>query len=228
MDDQTLDEVVVHLVRHGEVDNPDGVLYGRLPHFGLTERGVAMAQRIAEHVADWPLTHLESSPLERARQTLAPIAARFPQLEPATQPLVIEAANDFEGQVFGRGNKALKNPKNWWKLRNPLVPSWGEPFTEIAERMRLAITTAATAAGPGGQALIVSHQLPIWIARLDAEGRRLPHDPRKRECTLASITSMHLSQGRVVRVSYSEPAKDLIPVKDRGMNFSAGQGSAAR
>lgn len=216
-------EAVVHLVRHGEVNNPEGVLYGRLPGFGLTERGAKMAERVAEHLADLPITHLATSPLQRARETMAPIAARFPDVEVMDQPLVIEAANDFEGMVFGRGNKALKNPRNWWKLRNPLTPSWGEPFTEIATRMRWAIQAAAEAAiDTGGQAVVVSHQLPIWVARLAAEGRRLPHDPRRRTCTLASVTTFTLRQGRIVRVSYAEPAKHLIPEKDRRMNFSAG------
>ncbi|MGD8214768.1 histidine phosphatase family protein [Aestuariimicrobium sp. Y1814] len=216
-------EAVVHLVRHGEVNNPEGVLYGRLPGYGLTERGAAMAERVAEHLAELPIAHLATSPLQRAKETMAPIAARFPHVEVVEQPLVIEAANDFQGMVFGRGNKALKDPRNWWKLRNPLKPSWGEPFTEVATRMQWALQVAAdTAIEAGGQAVVVSHQLPIWVARLSAEGSRLPHDPRKRECTLASVTTFHLRQGRVVRVSYAEPAKDLIPEKDRRMNFSAG------
>ena len=215
------DRRIVHLVRHGEVNNPEGVLYGRLPGFHLTERGRRMAERVAEHFAGVELTHLATSPLERARETMEPIAAGR-GLEVMEQPLVIEAANDFEGQVFGRGNKALRDPRNWIKLRNPLTPSWGEPFVELAARMRTALHLSAQAAGAHGQALLVSHQLPIWIARLDAEGRRLPHDPRRRECTLASITSFTLEQGRVIRVDYAEPARDLIPVKDRGMNLSAG------
>lgn len=218
-------EAVVHLVRHGEVNNPDGVLYGRLSGYGLTERGVLMAERVANHLANLPITHLATSPLQRARETMKPIAAHFPHLEVVDQPLVIEAANDFQGQVFGRGNKALRDPRNWWKLRNPFTPSWGEPFTEVATRMHWAIQLAAEAATqdrPDGQAVIVTHQLPIWVARLSAEGRRLPHDPRKRECMLASVTSFHVRQGRVVRVSYAEPARDLIPVRDRAMNFSAG------
>lgn len=218
-------EAVVHLVRHGEVNNPKGVLYGRLPGYGLTERGAQMAELVAAHLADLPITYLATSPLQRAKETMAPIAARFPTLEVEEQPLVIEAANDFQGQIFGRGAKALKNPKNWWKLRNPLKPSWGEPFTEVATRMQWAIQAAAevaTQTQPDGQAVIVSHQLPIWVARLAAEGRRLPHDPRKRECMLASVTTFTLRQGRIVRVSYADPAKDLIPLKDRKMNFSAG------
>lgn len=215
-------ETTVHLVRHGEVFNPEGVLYGRLDGFALSERGQAMAQRLGEYFGELDLTALRVSPLTRAQQTMAPIALGQPDLELVVDERVIEAENDFQGQVFGARNKALFDPRNWWKLRNPFRPSWGEPFTDIRDRMRAAITDAATAAGPGGQAVIVSHQLPIWIARLDAEGRRLFHDPRSRQCTLASVTSLQLNQGRVVKVSYAEPARDLIRAAEIGKNFSSG------
>ncbi|NYI71502.1 broad specificity phosphatase PhoE [Naumannella cuiyingiana] len=216
------DRVVVHLVRHGEVDNPDGVLYGRLPDYHLSGRGREMAERVAEHTADWPITHLRSSPLERAQETMAPIAALRPDLRVVTDDRVIEAANRLEGRVFSAGASALRDPRVWWHLRNPLRPSWGEAYRSIVARMRTAIRDAADAAGPGGQALIVSHQLPIWMARSAAEGRRLVHDPRRRETSLASITSFVLRDGRIAAVSYAEPAADLLPVKRSRRKFVAG------
>ncbi|GAA4891141.1 histidine phosphatase family protein [Tessaracoccus lubricantis] len=203
----------VHVMRHGQVHNPDGVLYGRLPGFGLSELGHRMAARMAEHWRDVPLTHLRTSPLQRAKETLAPTAALFPDLEVVEDDRVIEADNKFEGKTFGRDNRALRDPKMFWHMRNPLLPSWGEPYTEIAERMAAAIQDAAVAAGDGGQALVVSHQLSIWIARLAAEGRRFAHDPRRRQCTLCSVTSFTLRDGRVTAVDYAEPAADLLPVK---------------
>ncbi len=97
----------------------------------------------------------------------------------------------------------------WWHLRNPFRPSWGEPYPEVVARMRLAMRDAAEHAA-GHEAVIVSHQLPIWMARRDVEGRRLTHDPRHRECALASITSFTYLDGRIVSVTYSEPAADLL------------------
>jgi broad specificity phosphatase PhoE len=67
----------------------------------------------------------------------------------------------------------------------------------------------------GGKALIVAHQLPIYIARLDAEGRSFVHNPATRECRLASVTSFHFMDGRVAGVEYSEPAADLYPAKKK-------------
>ena len=203
----------VHVMRHGQVHNPGGVLYGRLPGFGLSDLGHQMAARMAEHWSDVPLTHLRVSPLQRANETLAPTASLFAHLEVVEDERVIEADNKFQGMVFGKDNKALRDPKMFWHMRNPLTPSWGEPYTQIAARMRAAIRDAAVSAGDGGQALMVSHQLSIWIARLDAEGRRFVHDPRKRECTLCSVTSFTLHDGLVTAVNYTEPAADLLPAK---------------
>ncbi|AXE37905.1 histidine phosphatase family protein [Acidipropionibacterium virtanenii] len=214
----------VHLLRHGEVDNPTGVLYGRMPGFHLTPLGRQMAARAAEYFAQAPLSVLVCSPLERAQETIAPVAALHPDLQVRLDEDVIEATNAFEGQVFGRDNKALKDPHNWRLVLNPMRPSWGEPYKAIAARMTRAVLRAAKEAGPGGQALIVSHQLPIWIARCAAEGRRLPHDPRSRQCSLASITGIGVLDGRIVRVDYAEPAIDLVPSRDRRSNISAGSG----
>lgn len=212
---------VVHLLRHGQVENPGGVLYGRLPDYHLSEIGLQMAERVGEYTADLDLVHLRCSPLERAQETMAPIARRRPHLEVVTEPRVIEAANLLEGQVINAESSAVFKPKNLWLLRNPLRPSWGEPYTEIVIRMRAAIRDAARAA-EGHAALIVAHQLPIWMARCDAEGRRLIHDPRKRECTLVSLTSLTLVDGRVTKVDYAEPAKDLIPKPVKTRKFVAG------
>lgn len=207
----TSTRTIVHLLRHGEVENPKGVLYGRLPDYHLSEVGQEMARRAAEHLRDHDLVHLRCSPLERAQETMAP-TAEIHGLPVTTDGRVIEAGNQLEGQSFTAGSSALRDPKNWWLLRNPLRPSWGEAYVEIVARMRAAIKDAAAAA-EGHEALIVSHQLPIWMARCDVEGRRLAHDPRKRECSLASLTSLTFIDGRVTSVHYVEPAADLLRPK---------------
>jgi len=199
---------VVHVLRHGEVFNPEKVLYGRLPGYRLSELGVQMAAVAAKALAGRDVTHLVSSPLERARQTAEPFAAQFGLPVPIDDQL-IESANSFQGQRVGVGDGALRNPRNWWKLRNPFTPSWGEPYATIAQRMHAALQ-AARAAAAGHEAVCVSHQLPIWTLRRYVEGKRLWHDPRRRQCALASLTSFHFSGERVVDIEYSEPAAHLI------------------
>jgi broad specificity phosphatase PhoE len=211
---------IVHLLRHGEVSNPEGILYGRRPGYHLSELGRAMAERVAESIGGRDIVHLGSSPLERAQETIAPLA-KLTGLDVHTDMGLIESTNVFEGKAFGQGDAALRNPKNWWHLRNPLKPSWGEPYDDVVARMRAAIL-GARAAAHGHEAVLVSHQLPIWITRLSAEKRSYLHDPRRRQCTLCSLTSFHFSERGLVRVSYSEPAGDLIPVRDKQATFSAG------
>lgn len=200
---------VVHLMRHGEVENPSGVLYGRLPGYHLSELGRKMADRVGEHLAGRDITYVVSSPLERAQETAVPIAAPH-GLEIASDPRLIEAENVFQGKTFGVGDGALKNPSNWRHLTNPFKPSWGEPYVDQVVRMMAALGAARDAAR-GHEAVCVSHQLPIWIARSFVERRRLWHDPRKRQCTLASVTSFTYQGDKIVSVGYAEPARDLVP-----------------
>jgi broad specificity phosphatase PhoE len=200
---------VVHLLRHGEVHNPTGVLYGRLPGFRLSEPGEGMARTAAEWFRGRDVTYLVASPLERAQQTAAPIAVAL-DLPIATDDRLIEAGHSFEGKTFGVGDGALRRPANWWLLRNPWLPSWGEPYREIAARMVGAVAAVRDAAR-GHAAVCVSHQLPIWTLRLHLEGRRYLHDPRRRQCGLASVTSLTYVGDRLTRIDYAEPAGATDP-----------------
>ena len=200
---------VVHLLRHGEVFNPEKVLYGRLPGYLLSETGEAMALAAAEWLSDKGITRVVSSPLERAQQTAAPIAGKL-DLPIEVDDRLIEAGNAFEGLRVGVGDGTLRSPQHWWKLRNPFRPSWGEPYVEIAARM-LAAVEAARDAARGAAAVCVSHQLPIWTLRLHLEGRRYAHDPRRRQCGLASVTSLTYDGDHFVGLSYAEPAGATDP-----------------
>lgn len=209
----------VHLLRHGEVDNPAGILYGRLPGYHLSELGQQMAERVAKTVASRDITHLVASPLERAQETARPSAEAL-DLDIVTDERVIESTNVFEGKRFGPGDGALRRPSTWQHIYNPFRPSWGEPYKDVVVRMLAAMHDAREAAA-GHEAMVVSHQLPIWIVRSFIEGRRLFHDPRKRECSLASLTSFTYADDRVTVVAYSEPAADLVPVT-AAKKFAAG------
>ncbi|WP_030441413.1 histidine phosphatase family protein [Actinoplanes subtropicus] len=198
----------VHVLRHGEVYNPDRILYGRLPDFHLSELGKQMAKAAAETLAARDITYVVASPLERAQETAAPIAAEF-KLEVASDTRLIESANYFEGKRVSVGDGAFTNPRNWWVLRDPITPSWGEPYLQIAQRMFAALQAARVAA-EGHEAVCVSHQLPIWTLRRYVEKKRLWHDPRRRQCGLASLTSFRFEGSTVVGVDYSEPAAHLV------------------
>jgi broad specificity phosphatase PhoE len=215
-----MSRTVVHLLRHGEVDNPTKVLYGRLPGFLLSPLGEQMAQRATEALADRDVVEVVASPLERAVQTATPVAQSH-GLQVRTDDRLLEATNVFQGQRVSVGDGVLRQPRAWRHLYNPFTPSWGEPYVELAARMRVAVSDARTRA-QGHEAVLVSHQLPIWVARLDAEHRRFVHDPRRRQCALASLTSFVYDDDELVAITYTEPSADLIAAAGHSAATAAG------
>lgn len=199
---------LVHLVRHGEVFNPDGVLYGRLPGFGLSELGKRMAAAAAESMTGRPVSALITSPLQRAQESAAPFAELF-GLPLQTDERIIEPTNKFEGRTFEFGPQVILRPRSWPWVVNPFRPSWGEAYRSIADRM-LAAMHDAWANTESGEVVLVSHQLPIWTATNELAGRHLWHDPRKRRCSLSSITSFERQGDTFVEVGYRDPAADLL------------------
>jgi broad specificity phosphatase PhoE len=204
----------LHLVRHGEVYNPNRVLYGRLPEYGLSDAGHQMAALAAADLAARQRTYskLIASPLQRTQESAAPVATAL-GLPVILDERVIEPTNAFEGKRMRGSQSALKDPGNWKYLVNPFKPSWGEPYQSIASRMREAMIDAAVSV-PEGDVVIVSHQLPIWMVHRDVSGKKLFHDPRSRRCTLSSITTLELIDPQrpergFVEVGYVEPAAEL-------------------
>ena len=214
-----MSSTTVHLLRHGQVRNPDRIVYGRLPDFRLEPRGEEMARIAADALAarrdeqGARIVHLVVSPLLRTRQTAEPVG-RALGLEAHPDERVIEPWNHFEGLHVDAAE--IARPVHWRHLIDPLRPSWGEPYRSTVARMAEAAIAAGRRAveigGDGAEAVIVSHQLPIGLTRLSAEGRPLPHDPRRRQCNLGSLTSLHfedIDSGARPSVTYTEPAAHL-------------------
>ena len=201
----------IHLMRHGEVHNPQKILYGRMPGYHLSALGRDMAQMTADYLTDVnaQIAAVISSPLERAQESAAPIARAY-DLQIETDTNLIEAGNEFEGAAINASRWQLAYPRNWKRYVNPLRPSWGEAYSDIAARMVQAVRDAL-AHHPQGDIVLVSHQLPIWCLRLFVERRHLAHDPRMRECALASLTTLQFEGKTLVGVSYCEPASELLP-----------------
>lgn len=196
----------VHLVRHGEVENPTGVLYGRIEGFGLSERGHRMAELAAASLAGSDIRAVVASPLQRTRESAAPWVSRF-GVDLAIDERLIEPTNVFEGINMRRD--LPKRPDLWRHLRNPQKPSWGEPFLSVQARMMAAIADHWQAAD-GGDVVLVSHQMPIVMVARTVAGLKLPHNPSRRRCALSSITTLERRGDAFVEVAYAEPAAELL------------------
>lgn len=199
----------IHLVRHGEVFNPQGVLYGRLEGFGLSDLGREMAAAAADELvrAGRPVSAIFASPLQRTQQSAEPMHAAFGH-DVRLEDRIIEPENRFEGKKMSGPDSALRDVRNWAYLVNPWEPSWGEPFGSIAQRMLAAIDDA-WASVDSGDVVMVSHQLPIWMVARSVSGKRLSHDPRRRRCALSSITTLERRGAKFVEVDYRDPAGGL-------------------
>jgi len=190
-------------VRHGEVHNPEKVLYGRLPAFQLSERGRRQAEVTAKFLQGRDVAAIISSPLERAVQTANPIAEWY-GLPVETDHRLIESSSVFQGRRVEQGPEILKHPYIWKHIVNPFRPSWGEAYVTVAARAVAAVQDARDAY-PGREVVLVTHQLPVWMARRALEGRRLWHRPDRRQCALASVTSMIYEGAELGWIEYVEP-----------------------
>lgn len=197
-------ETVVHLVRHAEVHNPDGLLYGRATGFPLTPYGQVMAEILGDFFAEHDLAAVRTSPLERARQTAAPLAHRH-GIDPESDERLTEAGSHLQGQPVSLARPVWRQPRVWRSLWNPWRPSWGEPYRDVLARMQSAVEDARLLAA-GREVVLVSHQMPIWVTSRQARGQRLAHDPRRRACSLASVTSLHFADAHLSAVRYRQPA----------------------
>ena len=193
-------------MRHGEVENPTGVLYGRIEGFGLSLRGHRMAQLAAESLAGHDIRSVTASPLQRTRESAAPWIAQF-GVELGIDERLIEPTNAFEGINMRRD--LPKRPDLWRHLVNPQKPSWGEAFLSVQARMMAAIEDH-WAAADGGEVVLVSHQMPIVMVARTVAGKPLAHNPSKRRCALSSITTLERRGDAFVEVSYAEPAAALL------------------
>jgi broad specificity phosphatase PhoE len=195
--------VTIHLVRHGQVENPKGVIYGRLPGFHLSEIGRRQAEAAAERLADADVGALWSSPLERAQETAQAIGAHH-EISIVTDERITESRTTLEGAAHNLGT-FLRSPKSWFSFRNPWTPSWGESFTDIKERMLQAVE-GAVAAADGHEVVLVSHQTPVLVTRLALAQRHVPPWLAFTPCETGSVTSLELQGSRVLSASYFAPS----------------------
>lgn len=201
----------IHFVRHGEVENPNHVLYERLPGFHLSNRGLKMAQATAKYIATVPqmrgISAIYSSPLERTQETAQQIANAL-QIGPIIlDNRLIEAENNFRGKRIGYGEGALWKNNNWKLISNLWKPSWGESYKSIAARVG-DFAREQVKNHPGEQIVAVTHESPIWSYRHLLETGHAEHNMLLRKTALASITSItyDCTNMNVLSITYVDPA----------------------
>ncbi len=181
---------VVHLVRHGEVENPDELVYADLAGFGLSEVGRRQATWASTHLSAHPIGAVYASPLDRARETALVVA--FPHgLQPLVLPEVTEWALMSRWAGLPWADLPIHFPGELAAyLNDPLNLDFApESVTELAHRIGRAVDALADR-HPEQEVVVVSHQDPIQAARLQLTGQdlgRLHHD-KPRHCEVISLS----------------------------------------
>lgn len=192
----------LHFVRHAQVINPEGVIYERIPGYGITDKGHQMARAAAEMANSLNISAFYTSPLQRAKESAAPWQELY-GVTPVEENRVIENWNKFAGLKID-AKTLLRRPQLIINFHDPFKPSWSEPYVEIQQRM-LAAAKDAWENTDGGDVVFVSHQLPIVMLQRTAQGLSLPHYPKDRKCELSSISSFEFVDDRLVMLDYVVP-----------------------
>ena len=156
----------VHLVRHGEVENPDHVVYASLPGFGLGERGRAQALAVGERLAGQPVIAVIASPLQRATETAAIVAAKLGlTVRGDSRLLEWELGEHWAGTPWGGLRTRFPGELEAYLDHPHDLDFTPEPLYALAVRVAAAVTEATDAARDG-EVVVVSHQDPIQAGRL--------------------------------------------------------------
>ena len=200
------------LVRHGTTATTGTLLPGRTPGLHLADKGRDEAQRAAERIAALPrVDALYCSPLERTRETAAPIGKAL-GIRPLVQRGLLEC--DF-GEWTGKELKALMKLPEWSTVQR--APSTfrfpgGESFTEMQTRI-VSTLDDLRARHPGGVVVCVSHADPIKAAVAQALGTHLDLFQRIviSPCSVSAI--LHTPTGPVVLAvnSTGDDLTTLVP-----------------
>lgn len=180
---------LVHLVRHGEVHNPQHLVYASLPGFGLSARGVLQTQEAAQYLARRPIRAVWSSPLQRALETAANLAAPH-RLEVGTLPNLTEwkLLDRWAGHRWEQIPKLFPGEVEAY-LQHPFNLDFAsETLQELAQRVGNAVNEAAKTV-TSGEVAVVGHQDPIQAVRLAFTGQPLHQlfQDRPQHCSVITL-----------------------------------------
>lgn len=143
----------IHFVRHGEVDNPSNVRYGRLPGFHLSSNGRKQIEQTANWFIRYPIKAIYASPLERTQQTATLIGQAHPHAPIHLDARLLEnkTASEFEGH-------SRDLPFRYSKLATPEA----ETTEQIVTRLH-SFVEAMCIKHSGEHIIAVSHGDPIGL-----------------------------------------------------------------
>ena len=194
----------VYLVRHCDVHNPSGVLYGHLPGFHLSAKGVRDAEALGTYLSQSPARRIDTSPLERARETADIIASRVPGIPVVTTDDLIEARFGLYLQGVRPRDIPWRRPLWFVHMLWPGLLKNDESVPQMAQRVRRTVLQLIRDF-PGRGGICVSHGDPIQAFWVEADGRPA-YALHRLECAKGGLLELDYDGERLINVTYRSPA----------------------
>jgi len=199
----------LYLVRHCDVANPHGVLYGYLPGFGLSAKGLSQAESLGQRLGGQPVRVIRTSPLERARQTTSIIARHLDNPEVVVDDDLVEARFGLYLQGIRYAEVPWRRPLWWVHMVYPGLLRRDERVGVMAGRVERSLERLLESVGDG-TGVCVSHGDPIqafWITYLHRHPWALHH----LQCAKGGLLALDYESGKLVKVTYVPPQVAAAP-----------------
>ena len=198
-------------MRHADVENPQGVIYGHLPGFGLSQLGRAQAAAVGQSVRDREIRRIVHSPLDRARETAEIINAQLPSPVPLiAEPELREAEFGRYLQGVPRWQIPVRRPRFFvHKLRRGSLA--GDESIETLGRRVLGVVDRVAREHPDEVSLLVSHADPLQATWILLDHR--PQTEREmyhKQVGKAAVLELEMEGDRVVSTQYIPPPKPQL------------------
>ncbi|HEX6538002.1 MAG TPA: histidine phosphatase family protein [Candidatus Dormibacteraeota bacterium] len=195
----------LYLVRHCDVQNPEGVLYGHLPSFGLSPKGVEQAHALGRFFAATPVRAILTSPLERARQTADVIDSYLHDVPVEATDELTEARFGLYLQGVRPRDVPWRRPLWWVHMAWPGLLPIDERIGDMAARVRRPLMQLLHD-HPGDGGICLSHGDPIQAFWVEADGRP-PYALHRLQCAKGGMLVLDYDGEALQRLEYWSPAR---------------------
>lgn len=194
--------ITIHFVRHGEVHNPEQVLYGRLPNYRLSDNGQKQAKAAADYLRERPLAAIFSSPQQRTQETAGYIAAHHPHLTVHVDERINEIHTPYDGTPLN------KLASLGWDLYTGIGPEYEQP-ADILRRTRDFIAHVRRDCA-GQEVAAVTHGDVVAFIFMFAKGVE-PAAGKKVSFTQLGLPEIYPSTASVSTLTYQTADPDEVP-----------------
>lgn len=193
-------KTTVHLVRHGEVHNPTGVFYGRIPGFKLSENGRNQVKKLGKHLSNRSIKKIYASPLDRTKETAAIIQEFFPTIPVSYDERLIEVGSPVQGKPM-----AELIPSQWNFYIEEFIAQGGESLEDIWKRMS-SFFSEVVPLHDNEEIIVVSHGDPIMITAASYQGLPLRFESIRNSVYIETAQGMQLLfDGHTVIMDHIQP-----------------------